>query len=31
VHPDVDDPVNAKLVEYQGIKSFPTIVAVEVR
>jgi len=27
----VDDPVNAKLVEYQGIKSFPTIVAVEVR
>jgi len=26
---DVDDPVNSKLVEYQGIKSFPTIVAVE--
>uniref|UniRef100_A0A7S0V9G1 Thioredoxin domain-containing protein n=1 Tax=Hemiselmis tepida TaxID=464990 RepID=A0A7S0V9G1_9CRYP len=26
---DVDDPENANLVAYQGVKSFPTIVAVE--
>lgn len=26
---DVDDEANNKLVEFQGVKSFPTIVAVE--